>query len=90
MGFKRNDNIGSVLEQNHKMNSLNILTTSVVKKKVREKTKPYNFTMKPSVREKLDKLVEYDYESEALSAASYLSDMIEQRYEFLKLDDVDK
>ena len=87
MGFKRNDNIGSVLEQNHKMNSL---TTSVVKKKVREKTRPYNFTMKPSVREKLDKLVEYDYESEALSAASYLSDMFEQRYQLLKLDDVDK
>lgn len=87
MGFKRNDNIGSVLEQNHKMNSV---SSSVVKKKVREKTKPYNFTMKPSVREKLDKLVEYDYESEALSAASYLSDMIEQRYQLLKLDDVDK
>ena len=87
MGFKRNDNIGSVLEQNHKMNSV---SSSVVKKKVCEKTKPYNFTMKPSVREKLDKLVEYDYESEALSAASYLSDMIEQRYQFLKLDDVDE
>ena len=87
MGFKRNDSIGSVLEQNHKINSV---SNSVVKKKVREKTKPYNFTMKPSVREKLDKLVEYDYESEALSAASYLSDMIEQRYHFLKLDDVDE
>ena len=87
MGFKRNDSIGSVLEQNHKINSV---SNSVVKKKVREKTKPYNFTMKPSVREKLDKLVEYDYESEALSAASYLSDMIEQRYQFLKLDDVDE
>lgn len=87
MGFKRNDSIGSVLEQNHKINSV---SNSVVKKKVREKTKPYNFTMKPSVREKLDKLVEYDYESEALSAASYLSDMIEQRYQLLKLDDVDK
>lgn len=87
MGFKRNDNIGSVLEQNHKMNSVN---SNVVKKKVREKTKPYNFTMKPSIREKLDKLVEYDHESDALSAASYLSDMIEQRYQLLKLDDVDE
>jgi len=87
MGFKRNDNIGSVLEQNHKMNSV---ASSVVKKKVREKTQPYNFTMKPSVREKLDKLVEYDYESEALSAASYLSDMIEQRYQLLELDKVDE
>lgn len=46
--------------------------------------------MKPSVREKLDKLVEYDYESEALSAASYLSDMIEQRYQLLELDNVDE
>ena len=72
MGFKRNDNIGSVLEQNHKMNSV---ASSVVKKKVREK---------------LDKLVEYDYESEALSAASYLSDMIEQRYQLLELDKVDE
>lgn len=87
MGFKRNDNIGSVLEQNHKMNSV---VNSVVKKKVREKTKPYNFTMKPSIREKLDKLVEYDHESESLSAASYLSDMIEQRYQLLKLDDVNE
>ena len=87
MGFKRNNNIGSVLEQNHKMNSV---ASSVVKKKVHEKTKPYNFTMKPSVREKLDKLVEYDYESEALSAASYLSDMIEQRYQLLELDKVDE
>jgi hypothetical protein len=87
MGFKRNDSIGSVLEQNHKINSV---SNSVVKKKVREKTKPYNFTMKPSVREKLDKLVEYDYESEALSAAAYLSDMIEQRYQLLKLDDVNE
>lgn len=83
MGFKRNDSIGSVLEQNHKINNGDAV---VLKKKVREKTKPYNFTLKPSVREKLDKLVEYDYDSEALSAASYLSDMIEQRYDDLNIE----
>jgi hypothetical protein len=83
MGFKRNDNIGSVLEQNHKINNGDAV---VLQKKVREKTKPYNFTLKPSVREKLDKLVEYDYDSEALSAASYLSDMIEQRYNDLNIE----
>ena len=83
MGFKRNDSIGSVLEQNHKMNNDDVV---VLKKKVREKTKPYNFTLRPSVREKLDKLVEYDYDSDALSAASYLSDMIEQRYNDLNIE----
>lgn len=83
MGFKRNDSIGSVLEQNHKMNNDDVV---ILKKKVREKTKPYNFTLRPSVREKLDKLVEYDYDSDALSAASYLSDMIEQRYNDLNIE----
>ena len=68
MGFKRNDSIGSVLEQNHKMNNDDVV---VLKKKVREK---------------LDKLVEYDYDSDALSAASYLSDMIEQRYNDLNIE----
>ena len=55
-------------------------------KKVRETTKSYNFTLRPSVREKLNVLRDYDNMSDATSAAGYLSDLIENRYSELELD----
>lgn len=42
--------------------------------------------MRPSVREKLNVLAEYDDESSAVSAAGYLSELIEARYDELGLD----
>lgn len=61
----------------------------LVKKPSAETTKPYNFTMKPSVREKLNKLVDYDGDFEATSAAGYISEFIEKRYRDLGLDKID-
>ena len=86
MGFKRNNNesIESILERNREKrekNNLKVNQTPIgLKKKERETTKSYNFTMRPSVRQKLNELVDYDNESEALSAAGYLSDLIEKRH----------
>lgn len=54
-------------------------------KKVKEVTKSFNFTMRPSVRQKLNDLVDYDIEAKADSAASYLSEMVEKRHAELGL-----
>ena len=89
MGFKRNnDTIGTVLEQNRKkqQDGTVIQTRINRQKKVRETTKSYNFTLRPSVREKLNVLRDYDDMSDATSAAGYLSDLIENRYSELGLD----
>ena len=90
MGFKRKqETIGSVLERNYEKKASYgavIQTTIKRQKKVRETTKSYNFTMRPSVREKLNVLAEYDDESSAVSAAGYLSELIEARYDELGLD----
>lgn len=93
MAFKRGNVIGtdksieSILEQNRKKQvSGNVKQTPIQrKKKEREVTKSFNFTMRPSVRQKLNDLVDYDTESRADSAASYLSEMIEKRYDELGL-----
>jgi hypothetical protein len=89
MGFKRNnDTIGTVLEQNRKkQQDEKVFQTPINRqKKVRETTKSYNFTLRPSVREKLNVLRDYDDVSDATSAAGYLSDLIENRYSELGLD----
>lgn len=89
MGFKRNnDTIGTVLEQNRKkQQDGKVVQTRINRqKKVRETTKSYNFTLRPSVREKLNVLRDYDNMSDATSAAGYLSDLIENRYSELGLD----
>ena len=89
MGFKRNnDTIGTVLEQNRKkQQDEKVFQTPINRqKKVRETTKSYNFTLRPSVREKLNVLRDYDDMSDATSAAGYLSDLIENRYSELGLD----
>ena len=89
MGFKRNnDTIGTVLEQNRKkQQDGKVVQTRINRqKKVRETTKSYNFTLRPSVREKLNVLRDYDNMSDATSAAGYLSDLIENRYSELELD----
>lgn len=94
MGFKRNNNaIDSILEQNHKSQQVvaTVASTNATikrQKKVRETTRPYNFTLRPSVREKLNVLRDYDELSGSTSAAGYLSDLIEYRYAELNLDDV--
>lgn len=92
MGFKRgnsNQSIESILERNRKKQAeVKVVQTPVLrKKKERETTKSFNFTMRPSVRQKLNELVDYDTESKADSAASYLSEMIEKRYDELKLSE---
>ena len=79
MGFKKDNNlgnIGDILEKNHTKNKKNV----GLKKKVRETTKPVNFSMKPSVRKKLDWLKDYDADYSADSASSYISEFIEKRY----------
>ena len=89
MGFKRNnDTIGTVLEQNRKKQQDGMVVQTRInrQKKVRETTKSYNFTLRPSVREKLNVLRDYDDMSDATSAAGYLSDLIENRYSELGLD----
>ena len=89
MGFKRNNaTIGTVLEQNRKkQQDGKVVQTRINRqKKVRETTKSYNFTLRPSVREKLNVLRDYDDMSDATSAAGYLSDLIENRYSELELD----
>ena len=89
MGFKRNnDTIGTVLEQNRKKQQDGMVVQTRInrQKKVRETTKSYNFTLRPSVREKLNVLRDYDNMSDATSAAGYLSDLIENRYSELELD----
>ena len=89
MGFKRNNaTIGTVLEQNRKkQQDGKVVQTRINRqKKVRETTKSYNFTLRPSVREKLNVLRDYDNMSDATSAAGYLSDLIENRYSELELD----
>ncbi len=89
MGFKRNnDTIGTVLFQNRKkQQDGKVVQTRINRqKKVRETTKSYNFTLRPSVREKLNVLRDYDDVSDATSAAGYLSDLIENRYSELELD----
>lgn len=89
MGFKRNnDTIGTVLEQNRKKQQEEKVVQTPInrQKKVRETTKSYNFTLRPSVREKLNVLRDYDDVSDATSAAGYLSDLIENRYSELGLD----
>ena len=98
MGFKRNNNdesIESILERNReKQIDSTVVQTPVQhktieqrKKKERETTKSFNFTMRPSVRQKLNDLVDYDPDSDALSAAGYLSDLIEKRHFELGLSD---
>ena len=87
MGFKRNNaTIGTVLEENRKkQQDGKVVQTRINRqKKVRETTKSYNFTLRPSVREKLNVLRDYDNMSDATSAAGYLSDLIENRYSELK------
>lgn len=89
MGFKRNNaTIGTVLEENRKkQQDGKVVQTRINRqKKVRETTKSYNFTLRPSVREKLNVLRDYDDVSDATSAAGYLSDLIENRYSELGLD----
>ena len=89
MGFKRNnDTIGTVLEQNRKKQQEEKVVQTPInrQKKVRETTKSYNFTLRPSVREKLNVLRDYDDVSDATSAAGYLSDLIENRYSELGLN----
>lgn len=89
MGFKRNNaTIGTVLEENRKkQQDGKVVQTRINRqKKVRETTKSYNFTLRPSVREKLNVLRDYDNMSDATSAAGYLSDLIENRYSKLELD----
>lgn len=89
MGFKRNNaTIGTVLEENRKkQQDGKVVQTRINRqKKVRETTKSYNFTLRPSVREKLNVLRDYDDMSDATSAAGYLSDLIENRYSELELD----
>lgn len=89
MGFKRNNaTIGTVLEENRKkQQDGKVFQTRINRqKKVRETTKSYNFTLRPSVREKLNVLRDYDDVSDATSAAGYLSDLIENRYSELGLD----
>ena len=89
MGFKRGtEAIGSVLERNRKKQLVENKTQPQAgfKKKEREVTKSYNFTMRPSVREKLNLLVDYDAEFESTSAAGYLSELIESRYHELGLN----
>lgn len=94
MGFKRGNSIDadksieSILETNYKKQvSGDVKQTPIHrKKKEREVTKSFNFTMRPSVRQKLNDLVDYDTESNADSAASYLSEMIEKRYDDLGLN----
>ena len=89
MGFKRNNaTIGTVLEENRKkQQDGKVVQTRINRqKKVRETTKSYNFTLRPSVREKLNVLRDYDDMSDATSAAGYLSDLIENRYSELGLD----
>lgn len=86
MGFKKDNNlgnIGDILEKNHTKNSKK---PTVLKKKVKETTKPVNFTMKPSVRKHLDWLKDHDPESLADSASSYISELIEKRYSDLNQD----
>ena len=86
MGFKKDNNlgnIGDILEKNHTKNSKKPI---VLKKKVKETTKPVNFTMKPSVRQKLDWLKDYDMDYSADSASSYISEFIERRYSELNPD----
>lgn len=88
MGFKRNNaTIGTVLEENRKkQQDGKVVQTRINRqKKVRETTKSYNFTLRPSVREKLNVLRDYDNMSDATSAAGYLSDLIENRYSELEL-----
>ena len=80
MGFKKDNNlgnIGDILEKNH---NKNFKKSTILKKKVKEITKPVNFTMKPSVRRHLDWLKDHDPESLADSASSYISEFIEKRY----------
>lgn len=89
MGFKRNNaTIGTVLEENRKkQQDGKVVQTRINRqKKVRETTKSYNFTLRPSVREKLNVLRDYDDMSDATSASGYLSDLIENRYSELELD----
>lgn len=89
MGFKRNNaTIGTVLEENRKkQQDGKVVQTRINRqKKVRETTKSYNFTLRPSVREKLNVLRDYDDMFDATSAAGYLSDLIENRYSELELD----
>ena len=89
MGFKRNNaTIGTVLEENRKKQQDGMVVQTRInrQKKVRETTKSYNFTLRPSVREKLNVLRDYDNMSDATSAAGYLSDLIENRYSELELD----
>ena len=89
MGFKRNNaTIGTVLEENRKkQQDGKVVQTRINRqKKVRETTKSYKFTLRPSVREKLNVLRDYDNMSDATSAAGYLSDLIENRYSELELD----
>lgn len=89
MGFKRNNaTIGTVLEENRKkQQDGKVVQTRINRqKKVRETTKSYNFTLRPSVREKLNVLRDYDNMSDATSAAGYLSDLIENRYSELELN----
>ena len=79
MGFKKDNNlgnIGDILEKNHTKNQKKVS----LKKKVSETTKPVNFSMKPSVRKKLDWLKDYDADYSADSASSYISEFIEKRY----------
>lgn len=85
MGFKKDNdlgNIGDILEKNHTKNQKKV----GLKKKVRETTKPVNFSMKPSVRKKLDWLKDYDADYSADSASSYISEFIEKRYSELNLE----
>lgn len=94
MGFKRGNSIDvdksieSILEKNYKkQNNGDVKQTPIRRrKKERETTKSFNFTMRPSVRQKLNELVDYDVDSKADSAASYLSEMIEKRYADLGLN----
>ena len=81
MGFKKDNNVGNIgeiLERNHIKQKNE--TKVKPKKKIKEVTKPVNFTMKPSVRKKLDWLKDYDLDFSADSASSYISEFIEKRY----------
>ena len=81
MSFKRTDDgakIDNILKNHSQTKQVGQVTPLV--EKVRERTKQYTFTMRPSVREKLTELAGYDIEFTSDSAASYLSELIEKRH----------
>lgn len=86
MSFKRTEDASKIDEilRNRTKSTGTVIQTAVQperKKKVRERTRQYTFTMRPSVREKLTKLVDYDADFSADSAAGYLSELIENRFD---------